>query len=48
VHGDLYARHALYRATYHAALLIEFGKQIGDAALRDTGVLALEFIRETL
>lgn len=39
---------AKYRATYHAALVADFGVQIHDSALRDAGLVGLQFIRETL
>lgn len=39
---------AKYRATYHCALVADFGIQIGDAALWDAGLTGLRFIRETL
>jgi aminoglycoside phosphotransferase (APT) family kinase protein len=39
---------AKYRATYHCALVANFGIQIGDAALWDAGLTGLRFIRETL
>lgn len=39
---------AKYRAIYHTALVADYGLKIGDHALRDAGLAALERIRETL